>query len=145
MITRYVSIGLAAVLVAFGVYHWILITALKHDLKTKDDEIAAQVKRIAFLEADNANLTKLNADFKAKSDEQNAAVDALKQAQDDIRKQAAVAVAAAERRAKKFEAQATTISMAAPVMPDNLCESVEIKLNAYIDERHKELAGGDSK
>jgi Tfp pilus assembly protein PilN len=139
MITRYLSIGLAAALLAFGVYHWLLITALKHEVKTKDDEIAAQVKRIAFLQADNASLTKLNADFKTKSDEQNAAVDALKQAQEDLRKQAAVAVAAAERRAKRFEAQATTISMAAPVVPDNLCESVEIKLNAYIEERHKEL------
>jgi hypothetical protein len=29
MITRYLSIGLAAALLAFGVYHWILITALK--------------------------------------------------------------------------------------------------------------------
>ena len=33
MITRYLSIGLAAALVAFGVYHWLLFTGLKHEIK----------------------------------------------------------------------------------------------------------------
>src|SRR4249920_2765226 len=64
MITRFLSIGLAAALVAFGVYHWLLFTGLKHEIKNKDEEIARYVKRIAFLEADNATLTKVNSDFK---------------------------------------------------------------------------------
>jgi chromosome segregation ATPase len=145
MITRYLSIGLAAALLAFGVYHWILITGLKQELKTKDEQIAQYVKRIAFLEADNANLTKINADFKAKTDEQNAAIQALSQEQEKLRKQAAVAVAAAEQRARRFENRASTLAMAAPVAPDNLCESVEAKLSAYIDERLKERAGEGSK
>lgn len=38
MITRYLSIGLAAALLAFGVYHWLLITGLKHEIKTKDED-----------------------------------------------------------------------------------------------------------
>jgi chromosome segregation ATPase len=145
MITRYLSIGLAAALLAFGVYHWILITGLKHEIKTKNEEIAQYVKRIAFLEADNASLTKINADFKAKTDEQNAAIEALNQEQEKLRKQAAVAVVAAERRARRFEDRATMLAMAAPVAPDNLCESVEAKLSAYIDERLKERTGEGSK
>jgi hypothetical protein len=145
MITRYLSIGLAAALFAFGVYHWFIITGLKHEIKTKDEQIAQYVKRIAFLEADNANLTKINADFKVTTDQQNAAVDALKLAQENLRKQAVIDLAAAARRAKRFEDQATTISMAAPVMPDNLCDSITVKLNAYIEERQKELTAEGSK
>lgn len=138
MITRYLSIGLGAALLAFGVYHWILVTSLRHELKNKDEEIAQHVKRIAFLEADNANLTKINADFKSKTDEQNAAIQKIVLEQDKIRKDAAVAVAAAEQRAKRFEKRATTLAMAAPVVPENLCASVEVKFDAYIEERLKE-------
>ncbi len=141
MITRYLSIGLAAALVAFGVYHWLLFTGLKHELRNKDEEIARFVKRIAFLEADNATLTKVNADFKAKVDEQNAALEALKREQDNARKQALAALAAAERRARQFERRANTLAAAAPAAPEKLCESIEVKLNAYIEERQKESTG----
>jgi len=141
MISRYLSIGLAAALLAFGVYHWLLFTGLKHEIKNKDDEIARYVKRIAFLEADNATLTKVNADFKTRVDEQNAALEALKREQDSARKQALAALAAAERRARQFERRANTLAAAAPATPEKLCESIEAKLNAYIEERQKELTG----
>jgi chromosome segregation ATPase len=141
MITRYLSIGLAAALVAFGVYHWLLFTGLKHEIKNKDEEIARYVKRIAFLEADNATLTKVNADFKTRVDEQNTALEALKREQDNARKQASAALAAAERRARQFERRANTLATAAPAVPEKLCESIEVKLNAYIEERQKESTG----
>ena len=141
MITRYLSIGLAAALVAFGVYHWLLFTGLKHEIKNKDEEIARYVKRIAFLEADNATLTKVNADFKTRADEQNTALEALKREQDNARKQASAALAAAERRARQFERRANTLATAAPAVPEKLCESIEVKLNAYIEERQKESTG----
>jgi hypothetical protein len=54
--------------VAFGVYHWLLFTGLKHEIRNKEQESTQYVKRIAFLEADNATLTKVNADFKAQVD-----------------------------------------------------------------------------
>jgi biopolymer transport protein ExbB/TolQ len=142
MITRYLSIGLAAALLAFGVYHWLLFTGLKHEIKNKDQEIAQYVKRIAFLEADNATLSKVNADFKAKVDEQNAALESLKREQDNARKQALAALAAAERRARQFERRANTLATAAPTTPEKLCESIDVKLNTYIEERQKELSGG---
>jgi biopolymer transport protein ExbB/TolQ len=142
MITRYLSIGLAAALLAFGVYHWLLFTGLKHEIKNKDQEIAQYVKRIAFLEADNATLSKVNADFKAKVDEQNAALESLKREQDNARKQASAALAAAERRARQFERRAKILATAAPMAPEKLCESIDVKLNAYIEERQKELSGG---
>ena len=142
MITRYLSIGLAAALVAFGVYHWLLFTGLKHEIKNKDQEIAQYAKRIAFLEADNATLTKVNADFKARTDEQNAALEALKREQETARKQASAALAAAERRARQFERRANTLAAAAPATPEKLCESIDVKLNSYIEERQKELGGG---
>ena len=141
MITRYLSIGLAAALVAFGVYHWLLFTGLKHEIKNKEQEIAQYVKRIAFLEADNATLTKVNADFKTKVDEQNAALDSLKREQEAVRRQASVALAAAERRARQFERRANTLATAAPTAPETVCESIDVKLNAYIEERQKELSG----
>jgi hypothetical protein len=141
MITRYLSMGLAAALVAFGVYHWFLVTGLKHEVRTRDEKISQQTQRIQFLEADNAGLTKINADFKLKTDEQNTAVEALRQEQETVKKRAAVALAAAERKARQFEARATTISMAAAAVPDNACESVEMKLTAYIEERLREMQG----
>jgi len=141
MITRYLSIGLAAALVAFSVYHWLLFTGLKHEIKNKDQEIAQYVKRIAFLEADNATLTKVNADFKTNVDAQNAALESLKREQEAVRKQASVALAAAERRARQFERRANTLATAAPAAPEKLCESIDVKLNAYIEERQKELSG----
>jgi chromosome segregation ATPase len=141
MITRYLSIGLAAALLAFGVYHWLLFTGLKHEIKNKDEEIARYVKRVAFLEADNATLTKVNADFKAQVDAQNAALDTLKREQDNARKQASAALAAAERRARQFERRANALASAAPASPEKLCESIEVKLNTYIEERQKESAG----
>lgn len=142
MITRYLSIGLAAALVAFGVYHWLLFTGLKHEIKNKDQEIAQYVKRIAFLEADNATLSKVNADFKAKADEQNAALESLKREQESARKQASAALAAAERRARQFERRANTLATAAPTAPEKPCESIDVKLNAYIEERQRESSGG---
>jgi chromosome segregation ATPase len=141
MITRYLSIGLAAALLAFGVYHWLLFTGLKHEIQNKEEEIARYAKRIAFLEADNATLTKVNADFKTRVDEQNTALDALKREQDNARKQALAALAAAERRARQFERRANTLAAAAPAAPEKLCESIEVKLNAYIEERQKESTG----
>ena len=142
MITRYLSIGLAAALVAFGVYHWLLFTGLKHEIRNKEQEIAQYVKRIAFLEADNATLTKVNADFKARVDEQNAALESLKREQENARKQASAALAAAERRARQFERRASALATAAPTTPEKLCESIDVKLNAYIEERQREPSEG---
>lgn len=142
MITRYLSIGLAAALLAFGVYHWLLFTGLKHEIKNKEQEIAQYTKRIAFLEADNATLTKVNADFKTKVDEQNGALESLRLEQEDARKQASAALAAAERRARQFERRANALATAAPSAPGKLCESIDVKLNAYIEERQRESSGG---
>jgi hypothetical protein len=86
-------------------------------------------------------LTKVNADFKAKVDEQNAALESLKREQEAVRKQASVALAAAERRARQFERRANTLATAAPTAPGKPCESIDVKLNAYIEERQKELSG----
>ena len=141
MITRYLSIGLAAALLAFGVYHWLLFTGLKHEIKSKEQEIAQYVKRVAFLEADNATLTHVNADFKAKVDEQNAALASVKREQENARKQASAALAAAERRARQFERRANALAVAAPTAPEKLCESIDVKLNAYIEERQKQSTG----
>lgn len=142
MITRYLSIGLAAALLAFGVYHWLLFTGLKHEIKNKEQEIAQYMKRIAFLEADNATLSKVNADFKAKVDEQNNALESLRREQDNARKQASAALAAAERRARQFERRANTLATAGPTTPEKLCESIDVKLNTYIEERQRESSGG---
>jgi biopolymer transport protein ExbB/TolQ len=142
MITRYLSIGLAAALLAFGVYHWLLFTGLKHEIKNKEQEIAQYTKRIAFLEADNATLTKVNTDFKTKVDEQNGALESLRRDQENARKQASAALAAAERRARQFERRANALATAAPTAPEKLCESIDVKLNAYIEERQKESSGG---
>jgi predicted RNase H-like nuclease (RuvC/YqgF family) len=142
MITRYLSIGLAAALLAFGVYHWLLFTGLKHEIKNKEQEIAQYMKRTAFLEADNATLTKVNADFKAKVDEQNNALESLRREQDNARKEASAALAAAERRARQFERRANTLAAAAPAKPEKLCESIDVKLNGYIEERQRESSGG---
>lgn len=137
MITRYLSIGLAAALLAFGVYHWLLFTGLKHEIRNRDQEIAQYVKRIAFLEADNATLTKVNADFKAKVDEQNVALQSVKREQENAHKQASAALAAAERRARQFERRANALATAEPATPENLCKSIDLKLNTYIEERQK--------
>jgi hypothetical protein len=96
MIMGSLSIGLAAALVAFGIYHWVLFTGLKREIRNKDDEIARYVKRIALLEADNATLTKVNADFKIRVDEQNTALETLKLEQESARRQALATLAAAE-------------------------------------------------
>ena len=124
------------------VYHWLLFTGLKHEIRNKEQEIAQYVKRIAFLEADNATLTKVNADFKAQVDGQNAALESLKREQENARKQASAALAAAERRARQFERRANTLATAPPATPEKLCESIDMKLNAYIEERQKESSGG---
>jgi len=141
MITRYLTIALAGVLLAFGVYHWILFAGLKHEIRSKDNDIAGYVKRIALLEADNATLTKVNADFKTTVEQQNTALEGMKREQDNARKQALAALAAAERRARQFERRANALAAAGPAAPEKLCESIEAKLNAYIEERQKESTG----
>jgi hypothetical protein len=66
----------------------------------------------------------------------------LKREQENARKQASAALAAAERRARQFERRANTLATAAPATPEKLCESIDMKLNAYIEERRKESSGG---
>jgi hypothetical protein len=144
MIQRYLSIFLAAALVAFGVYHWFLVAGLNHEVKTRGEKIAQQAQRIQFLEAGNAHLTRINADFKLEADQQSAAIEVLRQEQDKVQKRAAVALAAAERKARQLEERAATIPMAAATVPDKACESVETKLTAYIEERLRQMQGEGS-
>ena len=79
MSARWLSVViLGAALLAFAVYHWLVVSALKYRVEAQDQEIARQLARIAQLERDYVTLGKLNADYKMRVEQTEAEVAALK-------------------------------------------------------------------
>jgi hypothetical protein len=133
MFSRYLSIVLGGVLVAFALYHWFLVNRLTTDMREKDAEIARLGKRGASLEASHAALIKANEDYKAQVEEQNTAIQVLQAAQ-QAEERACPAAPSPPAQCPKQR----PIIQVSQSRQDNQCAALARKLDAYIVERQQQ-------
>jgi translation initiation factor 2B subunit (eIF-2B alpha/beta/delta family) len=135
--TRYLSLGLGGALVAFAIYHWLLVSDLTAELRAKDAQLAHQSERLASLQAGQAALTKSVAEYKSQVEDQASQLRMLQVMQDEGEKRLQQATLETERRAAECAKRPPTIQIIKQA--DAKCAALVRALDQYIAQRQRQL------
>lgn len=132
---KYIAIALLLIaLVAFGVYHKIVVSALEHQVQT-------QATTISNLTTDNAIL-KTNVDsLQSAIDSQNKTIQELKNASIKASEDAKKALDMEKAKTEIWRKKYVEIWDKPMPVPGNECESIRMRLNEYFRQRQEEAKG----
>jgi translation initiation factor 2B subunit (eIF-2B alpha/beta/delta family) len=135
--TRYLSLGLGGALVAFAIYHWLLVRDLTSELRAKEAQLAHETQRLASLQAGQAALSKSVAEYKSQVEDQANQLRLLQLVQNDGEKRLQQAMAEAEHRAAECAKRPPTIQIIKQA--DAKCAALKRALDQYIAQRQRQL------
>lgn len=142
-----VALVVAAALAAAGVYHFAKVAGLESTIETQGETITTQATKIGELEGKVTTLqsslqTALDANegLEAAVNHQNEAIDRMKKEAAERAARAAAALAKARAELQETKKKYDELLDKPPADPDNMCHSLDIRLQQYIETRHTEVA-----
>lgn len=143
--TAILGLILAAVATAAGVYHFAKVAGLEGTIETQAETITAQSTKIGTLESTVTTLESslrtaldANAGLEEAVKVQQAAIDRMKKDAADRAARAAKALQEARAEYAELKKKYDGILQQPPADPENMCRSLDIRLQQYIDTRQQE-------
>lgn len=133
---KYIAIAVLLIaLVAFGVYHKIVVAALEH-------QVEKQATKISQLTTDNATLKTNVSNLQSAIDDQNRTIQELKNASAKASEEARKAMEVERAKTEVWRKKYMAIWDRPMPVPGNVCESIRVKLDEYFIQRQEEAKGG---
>lgn len=142
-----VAIAIAVAVVGAGVYHFAKVAGLDSTIKKQGETITTQSTKIGELEGKVSTLqsslqTALDANegLELALKHQNEAIDRMKKEAAERAARAALALAKARAELKETKQKYDALLSQPPSDPGDMCRSLDVRLQQYIDARQAEVA-----
>ncbi len=136
--SKYLVIGLLVAIAAGATYHIIMVTIYKSEVSDRDRQISDLQTSNANLASENSTLTSTNTQFKTVADAQNQALTNLLENIANTQKKTYADLILAKKENEKYKTAYSEI-FNLPNNKSNPCSSLGVRLDAYLDQREKEV------